>query len=70
MEASNKPNWKTIPAWVQVIQPNTRGAWLGYDALPKYTRCVLLGHAVFKNDTLTTYDIEALRERRARRGHE
>lgn len=64
MEASSKPNWKTIPAWIQVIQPSPRGAWHGYDDYPKYTRHTVLGPAVFQHDTLTTYDIEAMRERR------
>lgn len=66
MEASNKPNWKTIPAWVQVIQPNSRGAWYGYDAYPKYTRQAILARPVFQHETLTVYDIERLRERRAK----
>lgn len=64
MEANNKPNWKTIPKWVGVIRPNPRGAWYGYDALPKYTRCAILSHPVFRHDTLTTYDIAGMTQHR------
>lgn len=62
MAPTNKPDWASVPKWVQHIEPTARCAWIGLNA--NRTRSALLTRPLSQYPILTVYDIQGLSEDR------